>query len=260
MQPLVSVLILTYNHEKYICQAVESALTQKTRFPTEIIIAEDGSTDRTKHILEPYQSRPNTKLLLAPKNRGVSTNFLNALRYCKGKYIALLEGDDYWTSKKKLYKQVRFLERNPKYSGCFHTSTIVDAKDEVISQKYFSSKQREFTQSDTIHRLYSAYPTCSLVYKASCTTWTPGWFKHHVTDEALDILLTEHGPLRYLPKNWAAYRIHSEGWWQGRTRSQQNQEIIKRLRLFLEDPVLNARYSKQFHQRIKQCKANDDYH
>lgn len=116
----VSVLMVTYNHENFISHAIESVLMQKTSFPFELVIGEDCSTDKTREIVIRYaQNYPLiVKALLPPMNLGIRQNSLNTFKECKGKYLAFLDGDDYWTDSNKLQKQVDFLEANPDYSIC----------------------------------------------------------------------------------------------------------------------------------------------
>lgn len=120
---MVSICMVTYNQEKYIAQAIDSILMQKVNFDYEIVIGEDFSTDRTREIVLDYKAKyPNQiKLLLQDNNIGLVKNFIATLIACTGKYIAILEGDDYWTDSSKLQKQVDFLEENPDY-GLVHTA------------------------------------------------------------------------------------------------------------------------------------------
>lgn len=106
----VSVLMITYNHEKFIAQAIDSILMQQVNFDYEIVIGEDCSTDGTRAIVIQYQKEypDKIRLLLPEENLGMHKNFVQTFRACQGEYIALLEGDDYWTSPRKLQKQVDF--------------------------------------------------------------------------------------------------------------------------------------------------------
>lgn len=114
---LVSVYMITYNHEKYIAQAIESVLMQKTDFPYQLIIGEDYSTDGTRKIVEEYAATypEKIKAILNPQNLGPMRNAANVYKACTGKYVAMLEGDDYWTDPLKLQRQVDFLEANPDF-------------------------------------------------------------------------------------------------------------------------------------------------
>src|SRR5262245_52106657 len=118
----VSVLIITYNHESFIAQAVKSALERRTDFEYEIVIGEDCSTDGTRRILMDLQGRypKRVRLLLHDRNVGMQENLIRVLRACQGDYVALLEGDDFWLSSHKLQKQVDYLAAHPECSMCCH--------------------------------------------------------------------------------------------------------------------------------------------
>lgn len=119
---VVSVCMITYNHENFIREAIDGVLMQKTDFPIELIIGEDCSTDSTRKIVVEYaEKHPDIiRPLLPESNLGMMKNFIKTMEAATGKYIALCEGDDYWTDPYKLQKQVDFLEANEEYSGCGH--------------------------------------------------------------------------------------------------------------------------------------------
>ncbi len=120
-KPVVSVYTITYNHEKYIAESIDSFLIQETDFPFEIVIGEDCSTDGTRKIIEEYVEKyPNIiKLITSENNVGMQANGQRTMEACKGQYIATCEGDDYWTDKNKLQIQKDFLESNPEYIICY---------------------------------------------------------------------------------------------------------------------------------------------
>src|SRR4030067_128381 len=114
----VSVIVITYNHEEFICQSLDSILMQDVNFEYEIVIGEDCSTDKTRDILLDYQKNypDKIRLILSEKNRGLIANFVQTYKSCSGEYIATIDGDDYWTSSQKLQKQVDFLDNNLDYA------------------------------------------------------------------------------------------------------------------------------------------------
>src|SRR6266576_3052599 len=116
----VSALIVTYNQEKFIEQAVRSALMQQVNFPYEIVIGEDCSTDNTRAIVERLASENPGKIraILRDKNLGMHGNHRATYNECRGQYIAMLEGDDYWTDPHKLQKQADFLDTHPECCLC----------------------------------------------------------------------------------------------------------------------------------------------
>ena len=133
--PLLSVIMITYNHENHISKAIESVLNQKTNFKYEIVVGEDFSTDKTRAILLKYaqENAGQFKLLLHDKNIGAMSNHILTLQECKGKYIAALEGDDYWTDEYKLQKQVDYLEQHKDVSLVGHNfySLHFETKEEI---------------------------------------------------------------------------------------------------------------------------------
>lgn len=124
---ILSIVIVTYNHEKYIRQTLDSVIMQKMKFSYEIYIGDDASTDKTPLIVEEYAKKCDAiTAVCRTKNVGANYNAYDLLKRTKGKYIAFLDGDDYWTDKNKLQIQVDFLERHPQYIGCTHRFEIVD--------------------------------------------------------------------------------------------------------------------------------------
>lgn len=133
--------MITYNHEKYIGRAIESVLLQKCNFPIELVIGEDCSTDSTRKICEEYQRNNNIiKLLPSEKNLGIIPNFIRTLSSCKGKYIAVCEGDDHWIDPLKLQKQVDYLEKNE--NVCLVASNYIIYDEETNQSRKVSIRDR----------------------------------------------------------------------------------------------------------------------
>ena len=126
--PKLSVCMITYNHERFIAQAIESVLEQKTAFDFELVIGEDCSTDGTRTIVMRYAQRYPAKIraFIRDKNLGLGRNGPQTINECHGQYVAMLEGDDYWIDPDKLQMQVDFLDANPSYSLCCHRCKIYD--------------------------------------------------------------------------------------------------------------------------------------
>ena len=150
-KPLVSILSITYNHSKYVAQALDSFVMQKTGFDFEVIIADDASTDNNQVVIKTYAYKyPDIiKPILRDKNIGMNPNFLDALSKCQGKYIAMCEGDDYWTDPYKLQKQVDFLEANPDY-GLIHTDYLAFNENKKKIDEKYRSKNRERVKNGKI--------------------------------------------------------------------------------------------------------------
>ena len=147
---MVSVCMITYNHEAFIKEAIEGVLMQKCDFPIELVIGEDCSTDNTRKICEDYASKfPEIiKLLPSNKNWGIIQNSDRTLQACQGKYIAICEGDDYWTAPLKLQKQVDFLEANQEYIICYHDSIIVDSNNRILHKSYAGKRKNDYSSKE----------------------------------------------------------------------------------------------------------------
>ncbi len=142
-QAKISVIVLTYNHEKYIKRALDSILNQKTDYSYEILIGDDCSTDNSWNILKEYKKKyPDIiRIFQTKKNMGATRNLYHLLKKASGEYIAQLETDDYWSDELKLQKQIDFLEKNREYVGCSHHCTVVDQKENPIER--FNNAQKE---------------------------------------------------------------------------------------------------------------------
>ncbi len=206
----VSVCMIAYNHEKFIVQAVRSALMQQTDFDYEIVVGEDCSTDATRALLVDLQRQHPDKirLLLPERNLGMMPNFIQTLKACRGQYIALLEGDDYWTHPGKLQKQVDFLDAHPDFVMCFHN---VEVQDEAGNRHYANTNQASVsTAGDIITRGWFIM-TCSIVFRNGLFAY-PGWFARVKNgDYALQLLVSQFGPTQYLDEPMGVYRKHAAG-------------------------------------------------
>lgn len=233
----VSVLIITYNHEKYIAQAIDSVLMQDVNFPYEIVIGEDSSTDRTAEIvLEQQKKCPDRVRVMRPElavsereralGLGGKTNFIQCLEACRGEYVALLDGDDYWTSPHKLQKQVEFLESHPECAICFHNVEAFYEDQSGAPSKQCPPEQQTFsTLEDLIKGM--AMPTCSVMFRRGLFEKLPGWFdESKVGDSVLHILNAQFGSAGYLNEVMAAYRVHGSGSWSGSNPVLRAQEMI----------------------------------
>ncbi|MCR5356780.1 MAG: glycosyltransferase, partial [Lachnospiraceae bacterium] len=134
----LSVIFITYNHEKYVEKALRSVCEQETDFAYEVVVGEDCSTDSTREILKRVAAEypDKVRLLFREKNFGRPTlNVYNTTMECRGEYLAYLEGDDYWTDKFKLKKQVDFLEEHPEYIACTHDCVMIDENGDEITDE-----------------------------------------------------------------------------------------------------------------------------
>ncbi len=205
--PLVSVVTSAYNLEKYIAKAIESVLNQKVNFKLELVIGEDFSTDNTKVILLSYQEKyPDMiRVLLTEKNLGITPNCIRIHNVCKGKYIALLDGDDYWTDNNKLQKQIDFLENNVEYSGSAHQSTVL-YNDSKHTHFFGQTVDADFGILDTVSN--RKFHTSSLVYRK--IIWDKaGGIPASVlvsNDRAIYPMVAMFGKIKYFKESMCVYR------------------------------------------------------
>jgi glycosyltransferase involved in cell wall biosynthesis len=258
----VSVAMVTYNHERFISQAIESALMQQVNFDYEIVIGEDCSTDHTRDIVIDYQQRypDKIRLLLPEKNLGAKKNGIQVHKACQGEYIALLDGDDYWTFPHKLQKQVDFLDTHPECAICFHSVKVIydDCSQEPFIRR--PPRQKEiYALKDLL--VDNFIPACSTMFRNGLFGEFPDWF--HVLpigDWLLHILNAQHGDIGYINEVMGARRVHSGGVWS-RTGIRMSQEALEFYKVM--NTYLNFRYDRiiraaEYFHYHRIAKANGD--
>jgi glycosyltransferase involved in cell wall biosynthesis len=214
--PLVSVHLLTYNHAKFIAQSIESVVSQITTFPFEIIIGDDCSTDGTSQIVDEYaQKYPELiKVVRGATNGGPQPNSIRILENCSGKYMAALEGDDYWIDPYKLQKQADFMEANPDFAICF-TNTRVEFFGDTESPYQLNDDIAKdvFELNDLIaDKEVWFMGTATLFYTMKSIFPVQPWFpKTKSGDIPMIMLAARHGKIKYLSDVTAAYRRHAAG-------------------------------------------------
>jgi len=146
---MISICVPTYNHEKYICQALDSIYMQKTQYSYEVLVGEDCSTDNTRAVLKEWErTHPgNFQFFYRQTNMSGSEigNSTDLKLRARGKYIIILEGDDFWTDPEKLEKQVTFLENHPEYYAVAHNCVVVGADSEPNGETYPQCTDPEYT-------------------------------------------------------------------------------------------------------------------
>ena len=226
----VSVLMITYNQEKFIAQAIDSILMQKVDFDYEIVIGEDCSTDNTRQIVIDYKKKyPDKIRLLLPKNNlGMHINLINTYKACKGEYIAVLEGDDYWISPDKLKKQVDFLDDNYDCAICFNNSLIFWEDNHREPAIFLHNQSKISTLENLLTQNFISTP--SVMYRGGLINNFPNWYyEQGMGDWTFHILNAQHGKIGYIDEVMSAYRVHKTGVWSSKSREYQLKETIKML-------------------------------
>jgi glycosyltransferase involved in cell wall biosynthesis len=225
----LSVLMIAYNQEDYIAQALDSILAQDVNFDYEVVIGEDGSTDNTRNILLEYQQKHPDKirLLLRPQNLGMMKNFTDTYRRCTGEYIAILEGDDYWLCKDKLQVQADLLDENPDVSACFTTVKAVYENNSGESFDMPSEAYRadRFDFKDIVG--FNFIPTCSVMFRNNYTAGLPAWFEElPIGDYPLHILNAQYGKIAYVDSLMAVYRLHQASSFSSQSKCANIEKLI----------------------------------
>ncbi|MGD9810335.1 MAG: glycosyltransferase [Sphingobium sp.] len=215
MKPVkASVLIVTYNHAAYIERALTSVVEQKTDFDFEIIISEDASTDGTTEIVRRFASDHPDRVRLILSETNVRSNAVvrRGFEAARGDYVALVDGDDFWTSPEKLARQVAVLDADPALSLCFTNATVVDEKGEASGRLWTPLEKDERLPLSTFWQ-GNPFATCGSLFRRASVPEIPQWYDGFfpVTDWPLYILFAQRGDIAYLHQPMGAYRLHSGG-------------------------------------------------
>lgn len=218
----VSVCMITYNHAPFIRQAVESVLMQQTDFDFELVIGEDYSTDGTRDIvLEMAKKYSNIRLILSDANVGMHSNARRTLAACRGEYIAMLEGDDYWTSPAKLQMQVDLMDERQDVHVCIHDAEVIGNNRRGNSGSVEWPQVLQTVGFDYFLCGGVGY-TCSAVFRRRAMPQWQDWFETLPgADYTMFILTTLEGFAVILPDKMAAYRQHAGGVCSSRTEQEQ---------------------------------------
>lgn len=237
----LSIIVLTYNHERYIKECLDSIISQKVNFKYEVLVGNDNSPDSTKKILDQYEKEYSQifKIYNRKVNLGATKNYLDLLKKSCGEYVILLEGDDYWTDKNKLSILVDFLDNNREYIGVFHKVNEVDEFGNIISTFPSLKIEKELYEINSIEQfLKNSYKENrgqvihiqSIMYRNIYINGLDERTEKYLTsgkmiaDVQTKLLILSKGKLKYLNKNMGNYRrIIKEG---GTSFSSQSKDFL----------------------------------
>ena len=266
-QPLVSVLVMTYNHAEYIRQALDSVLAQVVNFEYELLISEDCSTDGTRATVMEYQQRhpERIRLLLSPENVHNNTVVTRGIEAARGKYIALLDGDDYWRVPDKLQRQVDFLEHHPECSISFHNALVVDETTDRAPWLWTPTDQPEIT---TLREIWMGnyIATSATMFRRWQSGTIPAWYidMFPITDWPLHILNAERGKIGYLDAVMGVYRYHRRGYYSPLSEARKLQETLRCLQAmnghlhYKYDDLVQVAITKYFIEWAEEYLARGD--
>lgn len=214
---MLSIIVPTYNHEKYIAQALNSILMQETQYTFEVLVGEDASPDGTRAVLQEYEKKYPDFFTMFYRDQNMyslgHSNSLDLRLKAKGKYLITLEGDDYWTDKHKIEEQVRFLEENPRYLAVAHNCVVVDENSNITDERYPECHDLEYSISHFSQNILPGQ-TATFMYRnfylnPICDTSIIG--KGTPGDRLLYFSLISHGPIYCIQKVMSAYRHVTNG-------------------------------------------------
>jgi len=264
-KPLLSIRCTTFKQEKYIAQCLESFLIQDTNFPFEICVHEDASPDGTADIVRQYAEKyPKVIKPLFEvenqysKNDGSFTRIVTSM--LTGKYVAMCEGDDYWTDPLKLQRQVDYLEAHPDCAMVVHGCvTINDKTGENEGRFPVFNEERDIPTEEVILGGGGLFGTNTMVYRRELLEHTRDkyWDASPVGDFPLILTAASQGKVHYMPNVMSVYRIFSSGSWSSTTLASKNAfekrtNHVKGCResLVYYDEFTNHKYSKAIDQKI----------
>ena len=244
----ISVVVTSYNHERYINQCLASILTQKGNFNLEIILWDDCSTNKTREILQGYyEIYPDIiKLMPEQKNMGVTKNLKRCLDACQGEFIAICEGDDYWTDEFKLQKQMQYLEQHKDYSMCFSAFMFFyeDEKKFLPFAEQVSLQKDAITTEDLIQSNYIGNFSCCM-YRTDVVRKLPREiFEVFTVDWMFNMACGELGKIGFIRESMSVYRKHSSGAWSGQSNADQLEKALVLTELY--DNLLGHKYHDLF--------------
>lgn len=248
--PAVSVFCITYNHAKFIRDAIEGFLTQETTFPVQIFVHDDASTDGTADIIQEYAGNyPRLFWTVLQKenqySRGRTDVLVDFLLRQRGEFIAICEGDDYWYDCHKLQIQVEFLEKNPQLACSFHRTKYINESGATLKKNSFVPDRVEFDFRDCLVDLQKKYATSSMVFRTAALAFPKTWYLKSPNDMFLELQLASHGHIGFVDRNMGAYRKHRGGIWSTLSPTKGVLEMLYRYRLLLEDPETCSSYGTE---------------
>ena len=214
--PLVTVLLVTYNHVDSFDKAIQSVLSQKTNFPFKIVVLDDASTDGTSDLVKKYEDLPNVKIVIREAS-AKGNNLYLGLKEVDTKYYAILETDDYWCDENKLQMQVDALENNPDCSFCAH-NTLINYTATQKTKNYINSPTRKYTfPPKKISRKYYIEPhTSSRLYRTECLNLDEIKNPRIATyDIANNFYFLTKGNLYYIDRIMSVYNYTNKGVYSG---------------------------------------------
>ncbi len=226
--------MIAYNQEDFIAAAIDSILKQKTAFPVEIVIGDDNSKDRTGEICADYAARfpGRIKYHRREPNLGMMPNFIKTLGECDGRYVAVCEGDDFWTDENKLQTQVDFMEAHPEASLCCHNHSVL-ANGELTRLNEDIAEDVKILETED-YMLNPFFHTSSYFFRRDAQPAPyPDWYRDVLAgDNFLVLFLSMKGKIGYLNRRMSVFRNHGSSVSFTRKALEIKENFVRHLKIF----------------------------
>ena len=244
----LSILLVTYNHEKYISKALDSLFHQVLEGPIELVVADDASTDNTIALIKAYEGKDprfHFKYLPNASNLGITKNYQRGFAACSGEYVAVLEGDDYWIKPDKLKKQCDFLDLNWACNLCFVNYFIY--KEDIAS---FELRVKDTSGTTYISaraliedNIIGNFSTC--MYRREALLRLPEeLFELCSYDWITNICIAETSIIGFLKEPMSVYRLHNSGAWSQKQAAEKTKALIKLIPAY--NQLTQMRFDQEF--------------
>lgn len=250
---MVSIWCITYNHEKYIRTAIDNFLTQRTDFEYEIVIHDDASTDGTVDILKEYEKQYPEKIhVFYEASNLYSQGKLNEVcedicsNYCRGKYIAICEGDDYWIDNNKLQIQVDYMESHPNCVLTAHNGLWVDANTHNISVANGFDEEKDLRVEDIIRHKRGCFPTASMVLLREMSILERPFNECSIGDWPTQLYCVSKGNVHYFDRIMSVYNCNHDGSWTHDIKNNVDKEVLHALEMIHYMAKIDDYFEKKY--------------
>lgn len=244
----LSILIICYNQENYIKQSIDSIVMQKIPFGYEVVIADDCSNDKTLLIIKDtlLDKIQNLRILDNDLNLGISKNYQRGFAECKGEYIAVMEGDDYWTDPERLKKHINFLDNHTECVMSMNRYIVFNQNSDSFSHSEWKLPEDfiyVITQDMAMGNKLGNLSAC-VFRKNEIDKIKPDFYDLNIADWMLGLVLSQNGYIAILKELMSVYRIHNNGEWSKMSIKKRNETLFECIDSY--NKYLEYKYDEEF--------------
>jgi len=244
----ISILLVTYNQQEYIDECLNGIIKQILPFEFEIVVADDFSSDNTLSVIEKRLTEKNLPFLILPteKNSGISKNYQKGFKQCQGEYIAVIEGDDYWTDQRRLQKHIQFLDEHQECVMSYNRLIVLHEETRRFEvSRWESNDDFEYITTSRLAQGNCIGNLSACVFRNSeIKKIKPDLFELQIADWMLAMVLGQFGLIAKLKDAMSVYRVNSKGKWSGLAPVEKKERIIEGIDIY------NNYLKKNFHKEF----------